>query len=156
MQSHRASQRIDRRLVTALLLTGACLSPGAWADNNVSTASALSVVVVGSVIADASGGKNGPSTASMILATSGVVFVVKAVEVSATGTVYMLERVSDGARVSVEVLGKAASGVSVAVGATVTTSVIGAGVLLTASGQTLAFIPNALGQALLHNELVTP
>ena len=141
---------------SALLLAGTITPLGAQANGNLSTASALSVLVVGSVVADASGGKNGVAGASLILAASGAVFVVKAVEASASGIVYVLERTSDGARVSVEVLGKAASGASAAIGTTVTVSAIGAGTLLVASGQTLAFIPNALGQALLHNERVTP
>jgi hypothetical protein len=34
-------------------------------------------------------------------------------------------------------------------------SVIGAGVLLTAAGELLCFIPNELGRALLHNERIT-
>ena len=40
------------------------------------------------------------------------------------------------------------------VGTVVACSVIGTGVVLSAAGQVLAFVPNALGQALLHNERV--
>ena len=73
---------------------------------------------------------------------------MKAVEASAVGTVYLLERASDGARVSVEVAGKTAY----AVGTVVTCSVIGTGVVLSAAGEAIAFIPNAIGRALLYNE----
>ena len=72
----------------------------------------------------------------------------------ARGTVYLLERASDGARASVEVAGRGAAG-AVAAGTLVTVSVIGTGVILSAAGEAIAFIPNALGQALLHNERVT-
>jgi hypothetical protein len=88
----------------------------------------------------------------VVLSTAGAVLVVKAVEVSARGTVYVLERASDGAAASVEVVGR---GASVAVGTSVTVGVIGAGVVLSAAGEVIAFIPNALGRALLHNEQVT-
>ena len=86
----------------------------------------------------------------------GGVLVVKSVEASAYGTVYVLERASDGARVSVQVVGSGVAGSAIAVGTVVTVSVIGTGVVLSAAGQAIAFIPNALGQALLHNERVTP
>jgi len=89
------------------------------------------------------------------LSTAGAVLMVKAVEVSARGTVYLLERASDGVQVSVEVLGKSAAAVSVGVGTMATISAIGAGVLLSAAGEVIAFIPNEIGKALLHNERVT-
>ena len=54
-----------------------------------------------------------------------------------------------------EVSGRAASAVSVGVGTAVVVSVIGTGVLLSAAGEVLAFIPNELGRALLHNERIT-
>ena len=57
--------------------------------------------------------------------------------------------------VSVEVLARAAVGGSIAAGTVVTVSVIGAGVVLSAAGSALAFIPNELGRALLHNERLT-
>jgi hypothetical protein len=89
------------------------------------------------------------------LSTAGAVLVVKGVGASAKGAVYLLERVSDGARVSVEASGKVASGVSTAVGTVVTVSVIGAGVVLSVAGTVIAFIPNEIGKALLHNERVS-
>jgi hypothetical protein len=77
---------------------------------------------------------------------------VVAVEASADGTVYLLERASDGARASVKVMGRAANGVSATVGASVVVSVIGTGLVLSAAGEVLAFVPNAVGRALLYNE----
>ena len=38
------------------------------------------------------------------------------------------------------------------VGTVVTCSVIGTGVVLSVAGEAIAFVPNALGKALLHNE----
>ena len=68
------------------------------------------------------------------------------------GTVYVLERASDGARVSVEVAGRGVAASAYGVGTVVTCSVIGTGVVLSVAGEVLAFVPNALGRALLHNE----
>ena len=67
----------------------------------------------------------------------------------------MLERLSDGAQVSLEIGAASATGVSLASGAVVTVSVIGTGVVLSAMGEVIAFVPNALGTALLHNERLT-
>jgi hypothetical protein len=77
---------------------------------------------------------------------------VVSVQASAVGTVYVLERASDGARASVEVSARAGRAVAHGVGTAVECSVIGAGVVLSVAGEVLAFVPNALGQALLHNE----
>jgi hypothetical protein len=38
------------------------------------------------------------------------------------------------------------------VGTSVLVTVIGAGVVLSAAGEVLAFVPNAIGRALLYNE----
>ena len=85
---------------------------------------------------------------------AGATLVVKAVESTARGTVYVLERVSDGVRISVQVAGTVAGAGSVAVGTAVTVSVITAGTVLSVAGQVIAFVPNAVGQALLYNRRV--
>ena len=86
------------------------------------------------------------------LLVSGAVLTVKVVQVSARGTVYVLGRASDGATASVQLAGAAASGVGLSVGATVVTTVIASGVVLSAAGEALCFIPNAIGRALLYDE----
>ena len=110
---------------------------------------------VASVVVGASAAAGAVLAVPVVLSTAGAVLVVKAVEVSARGTVYVLERASDGAAASVEIIGKGAVGVSVGAGTLVTVGVIGSGVILSAAGEVIAFIPNALGRALLHNERVT-
>ena len=77
---------------------------------------------------------------------------VKVVESSTVGTVYLLERASDGSRVSVEVMKRGVAASTHGVGTVVTCSVIGTGVVLSVAGEAIAFVPNALGKALLHNE----
>lgn len=103
---------------------------------------ALSLLPVASAVGASAG----------VLLAGGAVLAVAAVESTARGTVYLLERASDGARVSVELSGRAVSGVAASVGTAVVVTVLSTGVVLSAAGEALAFIPNALGQALLHNE----
>jgi hypothetical protein len=115
-----------------------------------------SVVGTGSAVAgSAAAGAVAVSALPVALTVSGAVLVVKTVELSARGTMIVLERASDGARASVELSGRAASGASVLVGQSAVVTVIGAGVLLSAAGEVLCFIPNELGRALLHNERLT-
>jgi len=93
--------------------------------------------------------------APVLLSTAGTLLVVKGVQASAQGTVFVLERAVDGAQASVEVAGRAATGSALAVGTVVTVVVISAGVLLSAGGEVIAFIPNEVGRALLHHERVS-
>jgi hypothetical protein len=143
----------------ATVLIAACaftMSAGAsfhaQAQSEASALSAVSTLALASVVAAPSAT---PGEVPLMLFTIGAVLVVKAVQSTARGTVYVLERASDGAQASVEVVGRGVAGASLVAGAAVTVSVIGAGVVLSAAGEAIAFIPNALGRALLHNERVT-
>lgn len=89
------------------------------------------------------------------LLSAGAAFTVVSVVAVAEGTVWVLERASDGARASITVSGQLAGGASVAVGVTVVVLASTAGLVLSAAGQAIAFIPNELGRALLHNERIT-
>lgn len=90
-----------------------------------------------------------------MLLISGGTLILRSVEASARATVYVLERASDGSRVSIEVAGVSAVGTSIVAGATVTTSVVAAGVILSVAGEVIAFIPNELGRSLLFSERLT-
>jgi hypothetical protein len=141
-----------RHAIAAVALAAAALMAApARAHNELSALSALSALPLASVVGTASAAAGAVVIVPAALSTAGAVLVVKSVEASARSTVYLLERASDGARVSVE----AAHHSALAVGTAVTVSVIGAGVVLSAAGEAIAFIPNALGQALLHNERLT-
>lgn len=147
------------KLKSMSLLASACLAlslASAPVRAQSEASAALSLLPVASVVATASAGAAAVSVLPVAFSTAGAVLVVKTAESTARGTVYVLERASDGARASVEVAGRAASGVVVGVGTVVAVSVIGTGVLLSAAGEVLAFVPNELGRALLHNERVTP
>lgn len=87
--------------------------------------------------------------------SAGVTLTVVSVEVVGSTTVWVLERASDGARISLKTAGRLAEGLVVSTGAAVAVSVIGAGTVLSVAGEVIAFIPNEIGKALLHNEQVT-
>jgi len=118
---------------------------------------ALSLLPVASVVGTAS--VAGAASTAVVavpaaLSVGGAALSVVAVEVLADGTVYLLERASDGARASVKVLDRGSRRASMTVGSSVEVGVIGSGIVLSAAGEVLAFIPNAIGQALLYNERV--
>ena len=144
--------------LTTILIAACAMFSGATASFNVyaqSEASALSDVSA-MPLASIVGAGSAVVALPLALSTAGAVLVVKAVEVSANGTVYVLERASDGARVSMTVASGAASAASAGVGSSVTVSVIAAGTIISAAAEVLAFIPNAVGRALLYNQRVTP
>jgi hypothetical protein len=87
--------------------------------------------------------------------SGGVMLTVVAVEASADGTVWVLQRASDGARASVTLSAAAAGGLSVAAGTAVLVTAFSAGWVLSAAGRAIAYIPNEIGAALLHNERLT-
>ena len=142
---------IRKTWMCALLSLG-MLVGAARAQSEASAALSLMPVASAFVASGASGAASATAGAvaalPAALSVGGAVLTVKAVEASATGTVYLLERASDGAQASVRLAGRAAHGV----GTVVACSVIGTGVILSAAGEVLAFVPNALGRALLHNE----
>lgn len=145
-----------KQMLLAASLSAALVTGLARAQSEASLV--LSALPVASVVGAGSAVAGSAAAVSVVpaaLAVSGAVLVVKTVEVSARGTVIVLERASDGARASVELSGRAASGVAASVGTVVVVSVIGAGVVLSAAGEVLCFIPNELGRALLHNERLT-
>lgn len=143
-------------ICTGLAMMGAALSPSAFAQSEISAAVSLlpvaSVIVTGAAASTAAGAV---LAVPAVLAVSGAVLIVKVVEVTARGTVYVLERASDGARASIELGGKALKGGALVVGSTVAVSVIGSGIVLSALGEAIAFVPNELGRALLHSERLT-
>ena len=93
--------------------------------------------------------------APVALLSAGAALTVVSVETVAEGTLCVLERASDGARASVVLSGQAVGGLSALVGGAVVVTAVSAGWVLSAAGQAIAFIPNEIGRALLHNERIT-
>ena len=143
-------------------VAGLCVVAGVWgslaaapAHAHSEASAALSLLPVASVVGVAGAGSAVAGAAVALpvaLSATGAVLSVKAVEGSAIGTVYLLERASDGAQVCVVVAGRGVGASVHGVGTVVTCSVICSGVILAVAGEALAFVPKALGRALLHNE----
>lgn len=144
-----------KKLNTLILALGITLAANSPALAQSETSVALSVFPVASVVVTASAGAAAVAAVPVAFSVAGAVLLVKAIEVTARGTVYVLERASDGATASVELTGRAASALSIGVGTGVVVGIIGAGTLLSFAGEVIAFIPNELGRALLHNERIT-
>jgi hypothetical protein len=146
---------MKKHLFAAVLSLGTLMAGTARAHSDASELSAMSALPLASVVAVGGPVAGASLAAPIFLSTAGAVFGISAVEIGAASTVYVLERASDGARISVEIAGRGAASASVVAGTTVTVSVIGAGIILSVAGEAIAFVPNALGRALLHNERLT-
>ena len=144
-------------LLSAVVLSALVLCPpgAALAQSDASAVSALSALPVASVVAGGSVVAGSVLVLPVAVSTAGAVLIIKTVESTARGTLCVLERVSDGTRVSLEISAASATGVSLVAGGAVTVSVIGTSVMLSTLGEVIAFVPNALGTALLHNERLT-
>lgn len=131
-------------LSLSLALTAALpMKPAMAHTNTMSEASALSGMAVGMLMA-----------APVVLVAGVSTMTVATVSVVADGTVWVLERASDGARIVVKVSTTAAGAASVVVGTAITVTAVSAGWVLSTAGEVIAFVPNTLGQALLHHERV--
>jgi len=81
--------------------------------------------------------------------------VVTGVQASAEGTVWAVENVADGVQGSICFAGHVVGGVSVAVGTVITVTAVATGLLLSAAGHVVAFIPNEIGRSLSYNQRVS-
>lgn len=124
----------------AIALSVACISAHAQ-SSELSMISALPVASV--------------AYAGASVVTAGASLVVRSVEVSGNVTVLVLERVTDGVRSSVRISGRVAERASIVAGTALSVATVASGTMLIASGEVIAFVPNELGRALLHNEPLT-
>lgn len=144
-----------KQLFAAASLSLAMSLPALAHDGPSEASAALSLAPVALSVGAVSATGAALSAIPVGLLSAGTALVVVSVEVVGGATVWVLERASDGARISIRTSGKLAEGVVVSTGAAVTVSVIGAGTLLSAAGEVIAFIPNEIGKALLYNEQVS-
>lgn len=133
-----------RHLAVSLALAWGGAAVAHTTERAASEASALSALPVAVSV-----------TAPSVVLSTGVVLTVVAVEVVAGTTVWVLARASDGARVVIRWGSQAVGVASMAIGTAVTVTAISAGHVLSAAGQVIAFVPNALGASLLYNERVS-
>ncbi len=96
-----------------------------------------------------------PIDASQALGTGVALTVVGLGKVSGEASAITLEKASDGSRYMVKVSEVILKEAGIAVGASVKTVAESTGYALVASGKLLAFIPNEIGMALLHQSRIT-
>ncbi len=93
--------------------------------------------------------------APAVLLSAGAGLVVVSVTTLAEGSVWLLERSSDGARFSIHTTGQLVGAASEWAGAAVVVTAVSTGWVLSTASQVLAFVPNAVGKSLFHNERLT-
>ncbi|MEP6503001.1 MAG: hypothetical protein ABJD97_06715 [Betaproteobacteria bacterium] len=81
--------------------------------------------------------------------------VVTGVQVSAEGTVWVVENVADGVKGSICFAGRTVGAAAIAVGTVVVVTVVATGMVLSAAGHVIAFIPNEIGKTLSYNQRVS-
>lgn len=88
------------------------------------------------------------------LSAGGATLVVKSVQASGAGLVLTIERVSDAAQASLEVAQEVMHGVDLVVGTALSVTVLASGAIISKGAEALMFVPNAVGQRLLHNQVL--
>lgn len=132
------------RALLALTAALALAAPAQAHGPQASEASALSLAIPVAV----------SIAAPVMLLAGGAQLSVASVQATSDGAVWVLERASDGAQASLRFSGQAAGMLSVAAGTVVVASAVSAGWMLSAAGQVIAFVPNEIGRALLHNQRI--
>jgi len=96
------------------------------------------------------------SVALPIVLVAGVgSIVVTGVEASAQGTVWIVENVADGVKGSICFAGQAVGAAAVSVGSVIVVTAVATGMVLSAAGRVIAFIPNEIGRSLSYNQRVS-
>lgn len=141
MTTLSSRRRALQQFAALALLPAATIAPAA-AHGELSAASSLSLAFPVAVL----------SVAPAVILGAGVVLTVVAVEAAASGTVWLVRRASDGVTASLHISGKIAASTVIGIGTALSVTVVAAGWLLSAAGEVICLIPNALGESLLYNE----
>ena len=139
--------------LTQLLMLALAISTSAYAQSN-DGSKAISMGAASIVASPVLSLEGRPLEASAALGVGGS-FVVGGLVVASVELVTLtLKNVATGSQYVIKASGKAVQGASVAVGTSVRVVAESTGYAVIASGKLLAFIPNALGEALLHHSEV--
>ncbi|WP_395669861.1 hypothetical protein [Rhodoferax sp.] len=139
--------------LTQLLMLALAISTSAYAQSN-DGSKAISMGAASIVASPVLSLEGRPLEASAALGVGGS-FVVGGLVVASVELVTLtLKNVATGSQYVIKASGKAVQGASVAVGTSVRVVAESTGYAVIASGKLLAFIPNAIGEALLHHSEV--
>jgi len=138
---------------TLVILAGAALYAGtAYSQLHMTPSEKIREGTVSVLRSPSASVANGPIAASR-LAGMGSVFIVEGItEGSGKMVSVILNAAGNAGKLSVQISKAAFQKLGVSAGATVNAVTQSTGVALVASGKVLAFIPNTVGQALLHHE----
>lgn len=98
---------------------------------------------------------SGPAGSAFAGLFGSYMVVAGSVEAGKDVVEFTLDGISNGARISVQVSKATAEKLKVSVGTTLNLISHATGAVLVTSGNVLAFIPNTVGQALMHQEKIT-
>ncbi len=143
---------LSKRFISVLLL-GAALCSATWAQSEKSSQAlgSAAYAILASPVLSLEGK---PLEASAALGLGGAFLVVGVVEGASEVVTLTIKAVATGSTVLVKVSTQAVKGASIVVGSSLVVVAESTGYALMASGQLLAFIPNAVGQLLLHQSMV--
>lgn len=111
--------------------------------------------IVASPAASVQDGSTGPVGTSLVGLTGSYLIVEGSVLAGKDIVEYTMEGIKNGARISVQVPKTIMEKTGASVGTTVELVSHTTGAILVVSGKVLAFIPNTIGEALLHQEKIT-
>lgn len=114
------------------------------------------ISIVASPAASVQDGSAGPVGPSLMGLTGSYLIVEGSVLAGKDIVEYTMEGVKNGARISVQVPKTVMEKTGASVGTTVELVSHTTGAILVTSGKVLAFIPNTIGETLLHQEKVSP
>ena len=135
---------LQPRIAAFFLALGVAAAGNARAESDLSQASQESFVPVAISVA-----------LPFVLVAGAGSMVVTGVQASADGTVWFVENVTDGVKGSINFAGDAVGASAMVAGTVVMVTVVGTGMLLSAAGHVIAFIPNELGRSLSYNQRVS-
>jgi hypothetical protein len=141
-----------KRLIPLLVLASTLCAPALAQSAKASQASGLAAAsILASPVLSLEGK---PLEASVALGLGGMFTVVAVAEGASEAVLLTIKGVEAGSTLVVKASTAAVRGASVGVGASLRVVAESTGYALMASGQLLAFIPNAIGQALLYQSQV--
>ena len=142
---------MKRLLCLVVLNTALCMSAMAQSEKASNASAAGATSILASPVLSLEGK---PLEASAALGLGGTFIVVGVAEGASEAVSITLKGVEAASTVVIKASSAAVKGASVAVGTSVRVVAESTGYALQASGQLLAFIPNAIGQALLYQSQV--
>ncbi|MBW8759042.1 MAG: hypothetical protein JF586_15640 [Burkholderiales bacterium] len=135
---------LQPRIAAFALALSFTAASSAWAQSNASQISEESLIPVAISVA-----------LPVVLVAGAGSIVVTGVQASADGVVWFVENVADGVKGSIRFAADAIGATAMVAGTVVVVTVVATGMLLSAAGHVIAFVPNEIGRSLSYNQRVS-